>query len=542
MPDWTFGGSRSVTRRDFLRLMGAIGGSTAVWQSMNALNLVGGSARPRPPELEGRGDGTSVLVVGGGCAGSAATYELMNLGYDVHLLEAGDRLGGHVFTVRQGDETHELGGERQVCEFDEDQYWDAGPWRIPSIHHATLHYCRHLGVPMEPHINVNGSAWVYLEEIDGPITGERMRIHTLQADMRGHTAELLARALDQDQLDADLTEEDRDLLISYLISEGLLSSDDLTYGTNSRRGYKVVPGAGDQPGDPTDPIELQRLLPFGTAAMQTAGGYLASVASAFQQDTMLQPVGGMDQIFRTGFDPEILENTTLRAAVKEIRQDEDQVTVVYEDLDNGEEHEMSADYCICAVPLSMLAQISADFSSEMQEAVNGVPYFASGKGAMQFSRRFWEEDEQVYGGISWLNIPEIGTVAYPNHDFFQQKGIMQAYYNFGSVAVEVSGLSPEERMEMALEQGSKLHPQMPDEYENGFSVAWHRMPFLQGAWPTYSSYARENYYPRLQEPDGRVYLAGEHLSYTTGWMEGAFQSAWMQIEKLHERVMQEQDD
>jgi monoamine oxidase len=33
-----------------------------------------------------------------------------------------------------------------------------------------------------------------------------------------------------------------------------------------------------------------------------------------------------------------------------------------------------------------------------------------------------------------------------------------------------------------------------------------------------------------------VLLAGEHLSYLTGWQAGAIESAWMQIEKLHTRA------
>jgi monoamine oxidase len=64
------------------------------------------------------------------------------------------------------------------------------------------------------------------------------------------------------------------------------------------------------------------------------------------------------------------------------------------------------------------------------------------------------------------------------------------------------------------------------------------MPYELGAWPEYTSVSRARYYPRLLEPDGRIYLVGEHLSYVNGWMEGAFQSAWYQLEQLHTRVMQ----
>jgi monoamine oxidase len=536
------GSYRHFSRRSFLKLMGAIGGSAAVWQSMNALNLTAASSREEPPELDGEANGTSVIVLGAGPAGCATAYELQNRGYDVQVLDALDRVGGHVFTVRQGDEIHELGGEQQVCEYDEDQYWNAGAWRIPQVHHGSLHYCREFNIPLERHTNVNANAWVYLEDIDGPLNGERLRIHTLQADMRGHTAELLAKAVDQDQLDVDLTDEDRDLLIEYLISEGLLSSDDLSYGPNTRRGYLELPGAGDQAGEPSEPIDLVDLLPFGAAAKSTAGSYLASVASVFQQDSMMQVQGGMDRLFTEGFASALEDVITLRAAVREIRQDDDQVRIVYEDLDSGDEQEVTADYCISTIPLSALVQVSADFSPDMREAIQGVPYFTAGKAGLQFDRRFWEEDEQIYGGITFTNIPEIDTFAYPNFGFHGEKGVVQAYYNFGSVAVEVSNLSNEERMEMALEHTSKFHPQVRDTFENGMSVAWHRMPFLLGAWPSHNQRTREQYEPRLLEPDGRIYLSGEFLSHITGWMEGAFQAAWLQLEKLHERAVQEQND
>jgi monoamine oxidase len=36
--------------------------------------------------------------------------------------------------------------------------------------------------------------------------------------------------------------------------------------------------------------------------------------------------------------------------------------------------------------------------------------------------------------------------------------------------------------------------------------------------------------------EGRVLLAGEHMSYLTGWQAGAIESAWLQIEELHRRA------
>jgi monoamine oxidase len=40
-------------------------------------------------------------------------------------------------------------GTRQLCDFDPELYWNAGPARIPSPHEEALGYCRELGVTPE---------------------------------------------------------------------------------------------------------------------------------------------------------------------------------------------------------------------------------------------------------------------------------------------------------------------------------------------------------------------------------------------------------
>ncbi len=105
------------------------------------------------------------------------------------------------------------------------------------------------------------------------------------------------------------------------------------------------------------------------------------------------------------------------------------------------------------------------------------------------------------------------------------------------MAVRVSALSPADRIEFALKHGEKVHPQYREEFETGFSVAWHKVKYSLGGWATWSRRGREGAYPVLNQPDGRIYLAGEHLSYLTGWMAGAFESAWTQLEALHNRAV-----
>ena len=47
---------------------------------------------------------------------------------------------------------------------------------------------------------------------------------------------------------------------------------------------------------------------------------------------------------------------------------------------------------------------------------------------------------------------------------------------------------------------------------------------------------RKTDYATLLEPDGPIYLAGEHLSFVTAWQEGAVLSAHAVVKAIAERV------
>src|SRR5687768_11743377 len=86
-----------------------------------------------------------IIILGGGLAGMTAAYELNKLGYTTTILEARNRSGGRVFSVRKGSTNQEVGSSVQTANFDEGLYFNAGPSRIPHHHQLTLHYCKELG-------------------------------------------------------------------------------------------------------------------------------------------------------------------------------------------------------------------------------------------------------------------------------------------------------------------------------------------------------------------------------------------------------------
>jgi monoamine oxidase len=294
-------------------------------------------------------------------------------------------------------------------------------------------------------------------------------------------------------------------------------------------------------GEVNDPYPLADLLPFANAVIGANAGYLAATPVFDWQSTLVSPPEGVGQLFDTdeGFRGHFGDRLMLNCEVTGIENTEDGVTVTYTNLETGEEdQQLSADYCMCNIPLSVLIKLNTNFSREFTAAMQGVPYAMALRMGAQFNQRFWETEDWIYGGQSFSNIRQLGILGYPNNHYLADKGAMLLMYNFGTNAAYVSSLAYEERAELALYYASRIHPQMREHFHSAFSVAWHLEPYSLGAWPSYTDETRAAYMPILQEPEGNVYLVGEHLSYVNAWMEGAFQSAWLQVPKLHERVMQ----
>jgi monoamine oxidase len=266
--------------------------------------------------------------------------------------------------------------------------------------------------------------------------------------------------------------------------------------------------------------------------------YLQNFARYEFQTTMFQPVGGMDMIGKA-FAGQVGDLIRYNAKVTRIQQDDHGVTVTYTDLTApATPQQAKADWCICTIPLSILSQLPIDVGDRMKAAIDAVPYSSSVKIGLQFKRRFWEEDEAIYGGISYTDLP-IRQIAYPNSGFNRSgRGVLLGAYLYeGANAFEFTSMAPAERVARAVEFGASIHPQYRSEFENGVAVAWHRVPFTLGCAGDWTEAARAQHYDNLCQIDGRIVLAGEHASYIPAWQEGAILSSLDAIARLHDRVV-----
>ncbi|WP_414475201.1 NAD(P)/FAD-dependent oxidoreductase [Microvirga sp. M2] len=526
-------GSEGISRRHLLSMIGMTAGTAAMYQAMTSLGFAAESGYKGPIKLDGDPKGASVLILGAGLAGLTAALELRQAGYKVQVLEFNNRAGGRNWTLRGGDSFTELGGVTQKCEFDEGMYINPGPWRIPYHHHGLLDYCRRLGVALEPFQQLNHNAFLHSTKAFG---GKPQRIRDIKIDFQGHVSELLAKVTQQGKLEGAVSKEDQEVLLQALKSWGALDKDyaykagDLT---SEFRGYRKDPGGGlsARPLN-SDPIAFSDVL------NSRLWRSLANFSLYEFQTTMFQPVGGMDMISKA-FVKQVGELIRYNSKVKEIRQDETGVTVTYEDTTNpGSSLQAKADWCVCTIPLTVLSQIDMNVGAPMQAAIAAVPYASSVKVGLQFKRRFWEEDEAIYGGISYTDLP-ISQISYPSTGFNQGgKGVLLGAYTWnGPNSYEFTAMSPDQRIKRAVEFGAQIHPQYRQDFETGISVAWHRVPFTLGCAGDWTEEARKEHYDNLCQIDGRIVLAGEHASYIPAWQEGAILSSLDAISRLHKRVL-----
>lgn len=268
-------------------------------------------------------------------------------------------------------------------------------------------------------------------------------------------------------LDLALGDVERDQLLQALKGWGLLD-DEYRYRsslyTAVRRGYATPQGGGVVDPPTAGPLlELKQLL--HPSVWQGLNALLVYNA----QDTMFQPVGGIDQI-TAGF-------------------------------------------------------------------MRALPYTGFTKVALEFRRRFWEEDDGIYGGNT-LTDQDIDLIAYPPHGMMSDGPavLIGAYATSMAKTLRLTGMSPQERIETALAQGEKIHPQYRKEFLSGVAVSWYRVPWMLGCRVRWSNEARKAHYDALSAINGRLVLAGDHISYMPGWMEGALLSSLDAIQRLHQRV------
>lgn len=515
----------NLTRRHFLGLVGAAGGSSAVYQTSLAMGLMADTGPAAKIDLQrANRNARKVAILGAGISGLTVAYELQRAGYDVTILEASHRAGGRNLTLRRGDLIDEM-GQPQICNFDDDpeMYFNAGPARIPGHHRRAMHYCKELQVELQMKANINRIGYVHDEEHFG---GKPIRYAEYIADARGFMSELLYKAVDQNAFAQPLSEEDQVRLRSLARNYGDLGETGAYNGTN-RSGY--ASGGMLKKGELKTPIEFGELL--DSSFWQRGLGQSESYDWA---EPLMEAKGGMDNIVKA-FVRTLKKPVVLNAPVQAIRLRDDGVDVYYNH--GGKRKKLAADYCFNCIPVHFMEAIPNNLSTEYRAALNSYQRGNFFKIGFQMSERFWER-EGIYGGITNTS-QAINQIWYPSHGINGKKGVVLGAYAFFTQSEFFERMTPAERFKFAADCGNKIHEGYSDYIEAAVSVPWGRMNHMMGCGARMTPEGYETHFKLLQKPEGRHYMIGDQLSHHSSWQEGAFASAENALLEFNKRTRAE---
>ncbi len=450
-----------------------------------------------------------IIVVGAGMAGLPAALELKRAGHKVVLLEAQNRVGGRLQTYREPF-THGL-------------YAEAGGMRLPASHELTMAYVNKFKLKTVPFTMGNPNCYVFMN-------GKKMRLSEFRKDPSVLGFDL--KENERGKTAAQLWDEALAPIEKQLHEQGESAWTDIMqeYDNDSLREFLEKRGWSE------GAIEMFGLF-AGYEGRQNASFIdiiRPEIGGSFRDLVELE--GGSDHL-PNAFLPDLQSNIRFGAKVIALDQSPDEVTVHYKT--RAGRFSEKGEYAILTLPFPVMRHIEVlkPFSSAKQRAIRQVHYDASTKVLLQARRRFWEDDDEIFGAGTVTDLA-IRNLYYPDHGRETGRGVLLASYTWAEDAQRWGSLSPAERIEQAIEDVAKIHPQIVQEFEVGASKVWHDDEFAGGAFALFEPGQFTRLYNAICQNEGRYYFAGEHASVYHRWIQGAIESGLRVANEIHQLSLQ----
>ena len=446
-----------------------------------------------------------VIIVGAGMAGLVAADILLNAGHNPVILEAQHRVGGRILTLREP--------------FAPGLYGEAGAMRLPQSHELTMACVEKFGLKYYPFTLSNPQAFCHLR-------GVQRRIADVDADPSLLGYEVAPH--EQGKSAAQLWEEALRPFAQKLKQHGDAAWEDIYTHYDQ---YSVREFLEEACHWSEGMIEMFGLL-FNQEAMMNSSflELLREELGGFYTN-LVQLEGGTEQL-PLAFLPALKSHIHFGAKMTAIDQSPDHVTLHYRTLAGN--MQISGDYAILTVPFPVLRHVETlkPFTYAKQRAIRQLHYDASAKIFLQFRRRFWEEDDGIFGSGSVTDLA-VRNIFYPEHGRETGRGVMLASYTWAEDAQRWGSLSERDRIEQALENITHIHPQAREEFEVGASKMWHDDEFAGGAFALFDPGQQTLLHNHIITPEGRIHFAGEHTSLAHAWIQGAIESGLRAAHEIH---------
>ena len=403
--------------------------------------------------------------------------------------------------------------------FTEGLYAEVGAMRIPRAHALTMEYIEQFCLKTNDFAMDNPNSYYY-------IGGRKMRA----AEAQANPALLGFEVFDHE---IGLTAGQRYVntlrpLLDMLARDGDLAWEEIVdkYDQYSTREFLELSGWSE------GMIEMFGLLANQEAVMNSSFLELFREDSGNYYTNMVEIEGGTDRL-PYAFLPGLRNNLRFGAKMIAIDQSPDDVTIHYK-TQAGRFAE-KGDYAIITIPFPVLRHVEVlkPFTRAKQRAIRQLHYDASAKILFQCRRRFWEQDDGIFGGGTLTDLP-IRNLYYPDHGRETGRGVLLASYTWSEDAQRWGSLKPYDRITQALDDIAEIHPQIVEEFEVGTSWMWHDDEFAGGAFALFDPGQQTLLHEEIIRPEGRIHFAGEHASLYHAWIQGALESGLRAAIAIHQ--------
>lgn len=461
-----------------------------------ALATLVAAIAPLCPRLLRAATPRQVIVLGAGLAGLAAAYELRRAGHEVTVIEARDRAGGRVNTLREP--------------FADGLHAEAGALFIPQNHALTLGYARLFGLALEPAMPLFESRLYFVrgQRVVPASSGVEWPFELSAAEKELGRAGLWRRYVD-DALD----------VLGDVAAPGWPAGRALAE-IDRMSGAEFLRSRGAS-------AATLALLRVGFLDLMGDGIESYSALQMLQRVALAKRAGERSYVIRDGSDRLAQEfakalagSVQYRSRVVRIEPGERSAGVVVER--EGRRERLAADRIVCTVPFSVLRRIevSPPFSGEKKHAIDELPYTSVVRVLLQFGEKFWNADN-----LHVLTNTDMPIAWFFEHTVNQpgRRGILEAQA-VGAAARRLGAMRETERIEFALSQLAQIYPGARKHYEQARSYSWDEDPWARGAFAHFRPGQMVALMPHLARPEGAVSFAGDHTSLWSGWMQGALES------------------
>ncbi|WP_310567098.1 FAD-dependent oxidoreductase [Hydrogenophaga sp.] len=479
--------------------------------------------------------GTEVAIVGAGMAGMTAAYELMKLGLKPVIYEA-SRMGG-----RLRSQPFE-GGQGVIAEL--------GGMRFPASSTAFFHYVKLLGLESKPFPNpltpAAGSTVVDLE-------GQTHYARTLAElpPLFSEVAEAWAGALDELGFgDLQQALRERDVPRLKALWDRLVPLwDDRTF-------YDFVAQS-----KAFSKLSFRHREVFGQVGFGTGGWdsdfpntmleILRVVLTGCDEDQHLI-VGGVQQVplglwahapgqithWPAGTSLASLHGGATRPGVTAIRRAASGQLAITDAW--GTVREVPAVLVTCQSWL-LTTQIAVEeslFSQKLWMALDRTRYMQSSKTFVMVDRPFWKDLDPATGrdtmSMTLTDRLTRGTYLFDNGP--DKPAVMCLSYAWMSDALKMLPHPPAKRVQLALDALRKIYPTVDIAGHivgDPITISWEADPYFLGAFkgalPGHYRYNQRMYGHFMQDglpaAERGIFLAGDDVSFTPAWVEGAVQTS-----------------